>query len=232
MSFFSMKYFKIKSLLLLYMHRFKIIYSGLSFSLLEVTLSVLVQPTEAFMNLNSVISRSAISAPLSSNLISMYSLQSPSVTSKVVKGQSPSARHQDIRPVWSQLISHYFSVTVQPATPISQYCPHFTGFNERHVRLSNDLLESRHSTSVSLPQSQKLNKKRLVEFICIQSMLITLTACSRTLLAADWERQNYYTFSNVGIKMHATNKNSFFPTLLGDVLWSRDQSGPKKTFWN
>lgn len=72
--------------------------------------------------------------------------------------------------------------------------------------------------SVSLPQSQKLNKKRLVEFICIQSMLITLTACSRTLLAADGERQNYYTFSNVEIKMHATNKNSFFPILLGDVL--------------
>lgn len=112
MSFFSMKYFKIRSLLILYMHRFKRIYSGLSFSLLKVTLSVLVQPTEAFMNFISVIWCGAISTSLSANMINTYSPPSSSVTRKVAKGQGASAWHQDIRPAWSQLISHYLSVAV------------------------------------------------------------------------------------------------------------------------
>lgn len=95
-----MTYFKIRSLLLLHMHRVKkTLQSGLSLSLSKVTLLVSVQSTEAIVNLT--LSPDVLLSQLSHLLVRSAP---PSV--------HPSACYHDIPPVWSQLISHSFSVAV------------------------------------------------------------------------------------------------------------------------
>lgn len=57
-------------------------------------------------------------------------------------------------------------------------------------------------------------------------MLITLTACCSILLALACERQNYYAFPKVRIKIQAANSDSFFLSREGDVLRNPDQKWP------